>query len=436
MKLLQTNKRAARWMRLAAIIIGISVFQIGSIPAIEAEPRFHPDEQAAFIRGGALWDKTNERERQLTEAGITARNPAWSSDGRYIAYTRGEDERGLWLLERQSGKSHLAAPDGGRQFQWSPLHNQLAYSKEEKLFVVGVEEGAEPIEVASAIGSFSWLPDGSGFLVSSAAELLPDGWTPVVISRILLQPGSADPVQSEQLHVLPKQINELIVVGTSRFKWSASGRWIAFLAMPTASLSADSNTLCVLSADGKQLITLDQMAKNEQWFQWSPAGDRLASERLAYIGGIGREAVSNKQLIVTAIPELRKVNYTPAGFVDQSLAWYGNREIIVSRAKAQAWSSNPQLRSRPFLTIVHTGSEGQRRITKPAAGWGDYNPVSLSASSLSWVRSNRESADVMLAAASGGLHAVPWIKKIDLGTNFYEQWNWEPVLQFYVKPQK
>ena len=217
----------------------------------QAMSSHHITEQAAFVRGGAIWVKEPGSERRLTEAGGHARNPAWSPDGRWIAYNAGEEERQLWVVEAATGKTHLAAPEGGNRFLWSPARDRLAYLNDEKLRTVGPEAGDEPADIAGEIGNFGWLPDGSGFIVSSAAQLLPEGWTPVRISRILLPNGSSDPVQEEPLHVLPKQIGDQIVVGTTGFKWSGSGGWVAFLAIPTASLSADANSLCVLSADGK-----------------------------------------------------------------------------------------------------------------------------------------------------------------------------------------
>ncbi|SFJ12824.1 WD40-like Beta Propeller Repeat [Paenibacillus sp. UNC496MF] len=389
-------------------------------------------QKAAFVRGGALWVEEQGRERRLTADGSFARNPGWSPDGRWIAYNAGEDERQLWIAEAASGNAHLAAPEGGSRFQWSPAKDRLAYLRDEKLYAVGAEEGDEPAEIAAGIGNFGWLPDGSGFLVSTAAQLQPDGWTPVTIARILLPSGTADPVQEEPLYVLPKQINDLIVVGTTAFKWSASGRWIAFLATPTASLSADGNTLCVLSSDGKTFLPVDQMAHNEQWYRWSPVSGPQSGDRLAYIAGIGREASSNKRLTVTSVPALRPATYTPAGYVDQSFAWYGAESIVASRAKEGAWTGEPGKRPMPFLARVDLTDGSGTAITKPPSGRGDFGPVALPPSELGWVRSDRTHSDVLLAnSAAEAKKAKAWIKGIDAVDDFYEQWNWLPVLRVY-----
>ncbi|QHT62178.1 hypothetical protein GXP70_20800 [Paenibacillus lycopersici] len=399
----------------------------------QARPGVANQAEAVFVRGGALWVKERGRERPLTENGIGARNPSWSPDGRYVAYNTGEDQRQLWVVDVAAGKSHLAAPDGGSRFQWSPAKDRLAYLQDEKLRTVGAEEGDEAADVAGEIGNFGWLPDGSGFLVSSAAQLLPDGWTPVRISRIMLPTEAADPVQEEQIYVLPKQINDLIVVGTSGFKWSATGAWIAFLATPTASLSTDGNTLCVLSADGKSFLPFAQIARNEQWFQWSPGSGAGGADSLAYIDGVGREASSDKRLTVTPVPELQPKSYTPDGFVDQNFAWYGGDAVIVSRARAGAWTGDSGQRPMPALTKIGLTGGIQTVLTKPPGKWGDFSPVTLAGSggSLGWVRSDRSAANVMLAKSAGIAKKAPvWIKGIDRGDDFYEQWNWQPVLQF------
>ncbi|NBD25794.1 TolB family protein [Paenibacillus glycinis] len=400
--------------------------------ASRAIPSQHISEQAAFVRGGALWVKERGSERRLTEAGGYARNPAWSPDGRWIAYNAGEDERQLWVVEAGTGKRHLAAPEGGSRFLWSPARNRLAYLSDGKLRMVGAEEGDEPADIAADIGNFGWLPDGSGFIVSSAAQLLPEGWTPVRISRILLPGGSSDPVQEEPLHVLPKQIGDQIVVGTTGFKWSGSGEWVAFLAIPTASLSADANTLCVLSADGRSFLPFDSMAHNERWFEWSPKSPAPAGDRLAYIAGIGRDATSNKRLKVTPVPSLRPVVYTPDGFVDQNPAWYGDGSIVVSRAKEGAWAGDHGKRPMPFLVQADLSGGRQTAIAKPGGGRGDFSPERLTGAALGWVRSDRTVSDVLVAkSAAEAKNARPWIKGIDAGDNFYEQWNWLPVLRFY-----
>jgi Tol biopolymer transport system component len=92
--------------------------------------------------------------------------------------------------------------------------------------------------IGSGIENFSWLPDGKGFLTSmkSSEKLHSD----IVISKILLNHLNNKPRQSH-LNTITVGKDEYYNT-TSQFKYSPDGHWIAFLLVPTASLSADSNT--------------------------------------------------------------------------------------------------------------------------------------------------------------------------------------------------
>ncbi|REE86394.1 WD40 repeat protein [Paenibacillus taihuensis] len=422
-------------MGLLPALLVVAIIFSGSAQAKSAEPVPKKPLMAAFVRDGALWVKADGGgEKRLTEAN-QARGPKWSADGAWLAYTIGENREDLWMVHVPSGKSRLVSAGFGGRYEWSPSRGLLAFEKNQRLYVVGTADTSQPVEMTGTvgeIGNYAWLPDGNGFLVSTAAHLLPDGnWTPVRLDEILLPSGPAPggaAVQAKPLAVLPAKLNDQVVVGTSTFKWSASGKWIAFLATPTASLSADGNTLCVLSSDGKKLKPVDMMANNANWFEWPAQGDSLA-----YISGIGREAISNKQLKVAVSPEFKPgPSYTPPHDVDQNLTWLTNSDIVVQRARESGGISDPNQRPFPNLVNVKLSGGQQKRITRTSTEAGDYQPTALGANGLAWVRSNKTKADVMLAPQDKiGKKASVWIKGIDIGDNFYEQWNWGSVLKFY-----
>lgn len=421
---------------LPALLVAAVLFAGLAQAKSSAEPGPKKPLMAAFVRDGALWVKVDgSGEKRLTEAN-QVRSPKWSADGAWIAYTRGENGQDLWMVHVPSGKSRLVATGtDARLHEWSPNRGLLAFMKNQRLYVVGTADTSQPVEMTGAvgeIGNYAWLPNGNGLLVSTAAHLLPDGnWTPVKLEEIMLPGGAAagggPAAQAKTLAVLPAKLNDQVVVDTSTFKWSASGKWIAFLAMPTASLSADGNTLCVLSADGKRLLPVDMMANNSNWFEWPEQGDSLA-----YISGIGREAITNKQLKVAVAPAFRPgPSYTPVHDVDQNFTWLTNSDIVVQRAKESGTIGDPNRRPYPNLVNVKLSGQ-QKRITRTSTEAGDYQPVALGANGLAWVRSNKTKADVMLAPQDKiGKKASVWIKGIDIGDNFYEQWDWGPVLKFY-----
>ncbi|MDQ8738221.1 hypothetical protein [Paenibacillus sp. LHD-38] len=377
---------------------------------------------AAFVRNGDLWIKRNNQEKKLA-GGPFIRNPRWSFDGKWLAYTKGEFEKELWVLELSTARSSLVHPEGGSRFQWSPSEEKLAYQMNGQLQYVDARSPNKPLGTADGIGNYSWLPSGDGFFASSQSELLPDGWTPIILYRIPIK-ALGDISQYITVHVLPKQSDDFFAVGTSVFKWSADGRWIAFLATPTASLSADSNTLCVVSADGVVFRTLDEMVNNAQWFEWADRGDHLA-----YIAGVGREATRNKQLRVLAVTTEKAAEYTPKDFVDQAFAWQGLAHMVVSRAVESKEGSGLSEAAYPYLVRVELENGRQKLITKPSKKHGAYNPIALH-SMLAWVKYNGAEADVMLADENGR-HAGEWIKRLDIADSYYGQWNWPAVLSFY-----
>ncbi|MBB6671231.1 PD40 domain-containing protein [Cohnella nanjingensis] len=413
---------------LAAVIlascVGIAHAGAAPTPANPTGPAAEPT--AAFVRSGDLWVKSGGAERPLTR-GEYVRNPKWSHDGGWIAFTRGKQEAELWVLDVSTGASRQVATGNGKgSYRWSPSGSRLAYLDKDRLYMLEMQSTTSlPVLAASDIDNFAWLPDGTGFLASSSAHLIAGSWTPVRIGKIRLPTGSR-PGGIETLYVLPAMSNDFFAVGTSTFKWSADGKWIAFIAHPTASLSADADYLCVLSADGRTFKQIDQMLAYEEWFSWG-----LQGEKLAYIAGVGRETTQDKKLKVVEAPNGKPVVYTPSGFVDQSFAWHGDRRIVVSRAPESQWSSDPAARPLPFLAEVSLDNASQEKFTSPGAEIGDYQPLALPGQRLAWVRSNRSAkqADVMLAG-SDPAQALRWIRNLDPGTDYYEHLDWSHVLQF------
>ena len=157
-----------------------------------------------------------------------------------------------------------------------------------------------------------------------------------------------------------------IFVSTSEFKWSNDRKWLSFLLVPTASLSADGNTLCVLSADGKSFHRTDEMLNEEAWYQWGPYIGLLG-----YISGVGREANSNKKLRVLMVPSMNNETFTPKGYVDRDLTWQNNRTLYVSRSKESS-EGNLSQRPMPSLYKINLANNKQTPITSPGKKNGDF----------------------------------------------------------------
>ncbi|MFB5198530.1 translocation protein TolB [Neobacillus sp. KR4-4] len=382
--------------------------------------------KAAFIRNDDLWIKIGEKEKKITY-GDYVRFPKWSFDGNWVAYLKGEKkgeitiyEGELWLYNIRLNKHFKVYSNINRNFQWAPNKNIIAFQTNDSLNMANVSLLNNVFKVASRIKNYSWLPDGTGFITSTkrSEKLHSD----IVISKILLN-QLADKSGTKPLYTIAVDKDEYFT-STSQFKYSPDERWIAFLLIPTASLSADSNTLCILSNDGKTFKKVDEMLNHKEWFQWA-----LGNSLIGNISGGGREAIKNKRLKVTSPLSWSSKNYTPNGFVDRDLTWINKEYLITARAEESDWVE-VEHRPLPALHKINLMSNKQLKLTSPAHGQGDFYPQ-IKDNKLVWVRTNRQTADIMKANLNGS-NQRKWISQIDLGSWYYEKWDWEEVYSLYV----
>ena len=390
-----------------------------SIINISAE---NNEAKIAFIRHHDLWIKVDGKEKQLTK-GEYITGPKWSHDGEWLAYVKGKKQGSLELYRLKDGKKVAPFQSEVSNYQWSPKENIIAFVFADTLNTFDVQKKNADFEnVSAGVGDYAWYPDGKKFLVSSEAHLLPTGWTGAQLYEVQID-AHMNPHKMKHLYALPNEHDDFLALVASGFKWSPNQKWISFLAVPTASWSADSNTLCLVRADGSRFEKVDQMLLNTQWFKWAPAKNILA-----YIEGSGRVALENKHLKVKELPALQQNTFTPKGYVDWDFTWKNDNEIIVSRAKEVGIETPPEKRPLPSLYEIDSTSDEQHRITKPPHRQGDYHPLFMNKSNqLIWIRSDRKKADVWLAHKDGK-QEKKWIENIDVPAWYYEKWNWENVI--------
>ncbi|WP_243526394.1 eIF2A-related protein [Bacillus pseudomycoides] len=378
--------------------------------------------RVAFIRNHDLWIKIDGKEKQITK-GEYITKPKWSYDGKWIAYAKGEEQKELELYHVVDGKKVVPSQTAATNYQWSPIENIIAFEFTGTLNTYDAEKKNAAFEnVSSGVGDYAWYPDGKKFLVSSEAQLLPTGWTGAQLYEIQKNAGM-NPNKMKHLYTLPSMQEDFLAYVASNFKWSPNRKWIAFLAVPTASWSADSNTLCLLKADGSHFEKVGQMLLNSQWIQWAPTKNTLA-----YIEGSGRFALENKHLKIKEVPALRQEKFTPKGYVDWDFTWHNDKLITLSRAREMEWTNDEEKRSFPSLYQINIQSNRQHQITTPPPQYGDYNPFYVNGENqLTWMRSDRKKADMWLANGDGS-KANKWIENIDVPEWYYEKWNWENVI--------
>lgn len=378
--------------------------------------------KVAFIRHHNLWIKVDGKEKRLTK-GENITGPKWSHDGEWLAYVKGEKQNILELYRLKDGKKVTPFYSEASNYQWSPTENIIAFIFTGTLNTFDVEKKNADFEnVSAGVGDYAWYPDGKNFLVSSEAHLLPTGWTGAQLYEVQ-KDAHMNPHKMKHLYALPNEHDDFLALVASGFKWSPDQKWISFLAVPTASWSADSNTLCLVRADGSRFEIVDQMLLNTEWFKWAPSKNILA-----YIEGSGRVALENKHLKIKELPVLQRQTFTPKGYVDWDFTWKNNNVIIVSRAKEGGFETLPEKRPFPSLYEINSTSDKQYQITKSSNKQGDYHPIFMKKSNqLIWIRSDRKKADIWIAH-SDGKHEKKWIENVDVPEWHYEKWNWENVI--------
>ncbi|EPC8406328.1 TolB family protein [Bacillus thuringiensis] len=378
--------------------------------------------KVAFIRHHNLWIKVDGKEKQLTK-GENITGPKWSHDGEWLAYVKGEKQNILELYRLKDGKKVTPFHSEASNYQWSPTENIIAFIFTGTLNTFDVEKKNADFEnVSAGVGDYAWYPDGKNFLVSSEAHLLPTGWTGAQLYEVQ-KDAHMNPHKMKHLYALPNEHDDFLALVASDFKWSPDQKWISFLAVPTASWSADSNTLCLVRADGSRFEIVDQMLLNTEWFKWAPSKNILA-----YIEGSGRVALENKHLKIKELPALQQQTFTPKGYVDWDFTWKNDNVIIVSRAKEGGFETLPEKRPFPSLYEINSTSDKQYQITKSSNKQGDYHPIFMKKSNqLIWIRSDRKKANIWIAH-SDGKHEKKWIENVDIPEWYYEKWNWENVI--------
>ena len=122
--------------------------------------------------------------------------------------------------------------------------------------------------VSLGVSGFEWFPNGNEFIVSSQSSLLPTGWSPIRLYRIPVDANLAKE-KIKPFYTIQTKEPDLFGIDADYFKWSSDGKCVSFLVVPTASWSMDSNTLCVLSSQGKHFQAVGKMLGFKDWFKWA-----------------------------------------------------------------------------------------------------------------------------------------------------------------------
>ncbi len=251
----------------------------------------------AYIQGGNLWVKAlpDGEPRRLTADG-TSRGPRWSPSGRWLALWRGDE---VWVMAADGSAARRVDMVAG-WFTWSPVDDLLALNDGGAL-VVERADGSERRELVPAapegrggVGRMAWSADGQWLAYERTDVLgpLPDG-RPGRLSSLWRIRADGRGARELVTSGAPETFG-LLVLG-----WAFDDRWVLYVTDPmySASLLADGAPLLAVPADGGEPVDLG-VAVLPTAYSLVPAPDD--GGQLAVVDGAGREAWTNKRLVLLA----------------------------------------------------------------------------------------------------------------------------------------
>lgn len=231
-----------------------SPVNITNTPASERGPAWSPDgKQIAYVRDFQLWvmDANGLGQRQVTD--VQSYDPAWSPAGDQLAFP-GPD--GIYITNLDGTDTHriVEAPtfpdDGG--VSWSPDGRYIVYYGGGSAGYIVEPSGANitELKITNAL-AFAWSPDGQCLAFSTVNQ--PNGKSSIGVATLGGDRVTVYQPQVEGSDELPA--------------WSPDGAQIAYVRAVSDTSNQD---IWIMNADGTDAHPLMTNTDGEQWVDWQP----------------------------------------------------------------------------------------------------------------------------------------------------------------------
>ncbi len=260
-------------------ITNVSVTRKGAIALTTYEPR---------LRIATVSSSGGKPRSVLNEPTEDAFLPAWSPDGRSLAYIKGNWQRARWTLNwdiakvtlgnngKAATKPRILIAEDNEDYGavWSPNGKWLAFhshrNNTDDIYLRAADSFQSPVIALSSVGSNhetsdpAWSPDGRRVVFSSYTN---EGQSRLFVVEI--DPSTGNP--KAEPHTL--NLNGFNGEAVSGARFSPDGRTLSF----SARLPDGSAALCVAPSNGGQVRTVIKYASDESYGapEWNHDGRAL-----------------------------------------------------------------------------------------------------------------------------------------------------------------